>query len=93
MFRHVTLPLIMPAVVVAILFRALDALRVFDLIYIMTSNSRDTRSMSVFVREQLIDFGLVGYGSAAATCLFFIVALVTILTMVLMRRSAQGAGQ
>lgn len=90
-FRRVTLPLILPAVVVAMVFRTLDALRVFDLIYVMTSNSRDTRSMSVFVREQLIDFGLVGYGSAAATCLFFMIAAITIVTMSLMRnRIDQG---
>jgi len=90
-FRCVTLPLIMPAVAVAMVFRTLDALRVFDLIYVMTSNSRDTRSMSVFVREQLIDFGLVGYGSAAATSLFFMVALITIVTMGLMRKSFDKA--
>ena len=91
-FRRVTLPLIMPGIVVAMVFRTLDALRVFDLIYVMTSNARDTRSMSVFVREQLIDFGLIGYGSAAATALFFIVALVTIVAMALLRRSQQAAG-
>jgi trehalose/maltose transport system permease protein len=85
-FRRVTLPLIMPGVVVAMIFRTLDALRVFDLIYVMTANSRETRSMSVFVREQLIDFGLVGYGSAAATCLFFIVALIAIAVLAAMRR-------
>lgn len=85
-FRRVTLPLIMPAVLVAVVFRTLDALRVFDLIYVMTSNSRDTRSMSVFVREQLIDFGLVGYGSAAATLLFFMVAVVTVVAMGLLRK-------
>ena len=63
----------------------------FDLIYVMTSNSRETRSMSVYVREQLIDFGLVGYGSAAATLLFFVIALVTILCMGMMRRSVGRA--
>lgn len=86
-FRRITLPLILPGVAVAVVFRTLDALRVFDLIYVMTSNSRETRSMSVFVREQLIDFGLVGYGSAAATALFFVVALVTIVAMALMRNA------
>ena len=65
-FRRITLPLISPGIAVAVVFRMLDALRVFDLIYVMTSNSRDTRSMSVFVREQLIDFQQTGYGSAAA---------------------------
>ena len=85
-FRRITLPLILPAVGVAVVFRLLDALRVFDVIYVMTSNSRDTRSMSVFVREQLIDFQQVGYGSAAATTLFFIIALLTIVAMGWMRR-------
>ena len=88
-FRHVTLPLILPGVLVAMVFRSLDALRVFDLVYVMTSNSRDTASMSVFVRQQLIDFGLVGYGSAAASCLFFGVALLSIVALALMRRSLQ----
>ena len=86
-FRRITLPLILPGLLVAVVFRTLDALRVFDLIYVMTSNSRNTKSMSVFVREQLIDFGLVGYGSAAATCLFFLVALLSIVAIGLMRRS------
>jgi len=71
------------------IFRMLDALRVFDIIYVMTSNSRATKSMSVFVREQLIDFGLVGYGSAAATTLFFMIALVTIAFMGVMRKSIE----
>ncbi|HUG23697.1 carbohydrate ABC transporter permease [Piscinibacter sp.] len=90
-FRRVTLPLILPGVMVAMIFRTLDAMRVFDLIYVMTSNSRDTKSMSVYVREQLIDFGLVGYGSAAATLLFFMIALVTIVCMGIMRRSVEKA--
>jgi trehalose/maltose transport system permease protein len=90
-FRRVTLPLIAPGIAVAVVFRLLDALRVFDLIYVMTANSRDTRSMSVYVREQLIDFQLTGYGSAAATVLFFIVALVTVAALGLARRRGQGA--
>ncbi|WP_291994949.1 sugar ABC transporter permease [Candidatus Accumulibacter sp. ACC003] len=90
-FRRITLPLILPGILVAVVFRTLDALRVFDLIYVMTSNSRDTQSMSVFVREQLIDFGLVGYGSAAATCLFFMIALLSIVAMGLMRKAFERA--
>lgn len=76
-FRRITLPLLRPALAVAIIFRLLDALRIFDLIYVMTGNARDTMSMSVYVRQQLVDFQDVGYGSAAATLLFLIVALFT----------------
>jgi trehalose/maltose transport system permease protein len=89
-FGRITLPLILPGIAVAVVFRLLDALRVFDLIYVMTSNSRDTRSMSVYVREQLIDFQLTGYGSAAATVLFFVVALVTIVVMGVLRQRGEG---
>jgi trehalose/maltose transport system permease protein len=74
-FFEVTLPLIRPALMVAVIFRALDALRVFDLIYVLTSNSKDTMSMSVYARQQLVDFQQVGFGSAASTVLFFVVAL------------------
>ncbi len=77
-FFRITLPLLRPALAVALIFRLLDALRVFDLIYVMTGNSRDTMSMSVYARQQLVDFQDVGYGSAAATLLFLLIALFTI---------------
>ena len=88
-FRRITLPLIAPGIAVAVVFRLLDALRVFDLIYVMTANSRSTRSMSVFVREQLIDFQQVGYGSAAATVLFLTIALCTFAMMRVLQASPQ----
>ncbi len=78
-FFRVTLPLIRPALMVAVIFRLLDALRIFDLIYVLTSNSQDTLSMSVYARQQLVDFQEVGYGSAASTLLFFVIALCAIL--------------
>ncbi len=77
-FLHVTLPLIAPALVVAVTFRALDALRIFDLVYVLTPNSQDTMSMSVYARQQLVDFQSVGYGSAASTLLFVTVAMLTL---------------
>jgi trehalose/maltose transport system permease protein len=77
-FFRVTLPLLKPAIMVAVIFRALDALRVFDLIYVLTSGSRDTMSMSIFARQELVDFQQVGYGSAASTLLFLTIAVLTI---------------
>ncbi|HEX3210265.1 MAG TPA: sugar ABC transporter permease [Geminicoccaceae bacterium] len=77
-FFKITLPLLKPALMVAIIFRVLDALRIFDLIYVMSGNNKDTMSMSVYARQQLVDFQDVGYGSAAATMLFLIIALFTI---------------
>lgn len=81
-FFRVTLPLVRPAIMVAVLFRVLDALRVFDLIYVLTSNSKDTMSMSIYARQQLLDFQEVGYGSAASTLLFLVVAFCTVLYIV-----------
>jgi trehalose/maltose transport system permease protein len=76
-FFRVTLPLIRPALLVAVIFRALDALRVFDLVYVLTANTADTRSMSVYARQQLIEFQEVGLGSAASTLVFLVIALLT----------------
>jgi trehalose/maltose transport system permease protein len=78
-FWRVTVPLIRPALMVAVIFRALDALRAFDVIYVLTGNSERSMTMSIYARQQLVEFQEVGYGSAASTLLFFIIALLTIL--------------
>ena len=89
-FFKVTLPLVWPALMVAVIFRALDALRIFDLVYVLTSNSRDTMTMSVYARQQLVDFQDVGYGSAASTMLFLIIAVLTILTIYVGKVKLEG---
>lgn len=85
-FWSVTLPLIRPALVVAVIFRGLDALRVFDLIYVLTPNSEQTMSISVYARQQLVDFQDLGYGSAVSTLVFFTLALCTLAFLMAMRR-------
>ena len=80
-FWKVTLPLVRPALMVAVIFRLLDALRVFDLIYVLTSNNNSTISMSGFVRREMVDNGYMGYGSAASTALFLIIGLATVVYM------------
>lgn len=85
-FFRVTLPLITPALLVATVFRMLDALRVFDVIYVLTSSAKSTMTMSIYARQQLVEFQDVGYGSAASTCLFLIVALATVVFLYLGRR-------
>lgn len=89
-FFQITLPLIRPALMVAIIFRALDAIRVFDLVYVLTSNSESTMTMSVYARQQLVDFSRAGYGSAASTLLFFTVALLTAVYVVVGRVKLGG---
>ncbi|RWE77282.1 sugar ABC transporter permease [Mesorhizobium sp.] len=89
-FWRVTLPLIRPAVMVAVIFRALDALRIFDLIYVLTPNNVQTKSMSIFARENLFEFDKFAYGSAASTLLFLIIGLLTIAYIRLGRLSFEG---
>jgi trehalose/maltose transport system permease protein len=92
-FFGVTLPLIKPALVVAVTFRLLDAFRVFDVVYVMTGNAQSTMTMSVYARQQLVDFQDVGYGSAAATLLFMIIAVLTALYLVAVRADATRGAQ
>lgn len=82
-FFDITLPLIRPALLVAVIFRALDALRIFDLIYVLTPNNARTETMSVFAQQNLFSFDKFAYGSAASTLLFLVVALITILFVTL----------
>ncbi len=74
----------------AVVFRGLDALRVFDLIYVITSNSRTTMSMSVYARQQLVDFQEVGIGSAASTLLFLVIAMLTVVVLTAGRVELSG---
>ena len=71
-FWKLTLPLIRPALMVAVIFRMLDALRIFDLIYVLTPNMKSTKTMSIISKENLIDFDKFAYGSAQSTLLFVI---------------------
>jgi trehalose/maltose transport system permease protein len=89
-FWRVTLPLIRPALMVAVIFRMLDALRIFDLIYVLTPNNAQTKTMSVMARENLFDFDKFAYGAAASTMLFLIIATITILYMWLGRLTLSG---
>jgi multiple sugar transport system permease protein len=81
-FRHITLPLLGPVLVVAVLFRAIEGLRVFDVVYVLTGGGPggDTTSLSLFAFSYYAA-GDFGYGSAAAVVLFliaFALALVTV---------------
>lgn len=84
-FFQVTLPIIRPALLVAVIFRLLDGLRIFDAIYVLTGNNESTMSMSVYARRGLMDFQDAGGGSAAATLLFLVVAVLIAVYLLLAR--------
>ena len=89
-FWRLTLPLVRPALMVAVIFRLLDAMRIFDLIYVLTPNSSATKTMSVISRENLIDFDKFAYGSTESTLLFIIIGVMTVLYIWLGRVNLEG---
>jgi trehalose/maltose transport system permease protein len=68
-----------PALAVAVIFRVLDAMRIFDLVYVLTGTTQQTMTMAVYARQRLIDFQDFGLGSAASTLLFLVIAMVTVI--------------
>lgn len=89
-FWRLTLPLIRPSLMVAVIFRMLDALRIFDLIYVLTPNNAQTKTMSVLARENLFDFDKFAYGATASTMLFLIIAAITVAYMWFGRVNLEG---
>lgn len=81
-FWRITLPLLRPTIVVALIFRTLDALRVFDVIWVMTGGASGTESMGTLNRRVLVDFQQLGYGSAISVIIFLIILAFTALYMV-----------
>jgi multiple sugar transport system permease protein len=74
-FIKITLPLMKPAILVAVLFRVLEASRVFDSIFIMTHGAQNTESVSILGFEQLINRLNLGVGSAISILIFVGVVL------------------
>ncbi len=75
-FWRITLPLLRPAILVTLIFRTMDALRVFDVFYVMFGNRPDTMTMAIYDQENIVSFGNVGYGAAISVGIFVILAIV-----------------
>jgi multiple sugar transport system permease protein len=75
-FVKITLPLMKPAILVAVLFRTLEASRVFDSIFIMTRGAQNTESVSILGFNQLINRLNLGLGSAVSVLIFVGVVLI-----------------
>jgi multiple sugar transport system permease protein len=78
-FWKITVPLMKPAILVALLFRTLDAFRIFDTIFIMTGGAQDTESVSILGYNQLIERLNLGLGSAVSVLIFLCVFLIAFL--------------
>jgi multiple sugar transport system permease protein len=75
-FTRITLPLMKPAILVALLFRTLDAFRIFDTIYIFNQGAQGTESISILNYQTLLNRLNLGLGSAISVILFVMVALI-----------------
>jgi multiple sugar transport system permease protein len=75
-FWRITIPLMKPAILVALLFRTLDAFRIFDTIYIFNQGAQGTESVSMLNYSTLLNRLNLGLGSAVSVLLFLLVALI-----------------
>jgi multiple sugar transport system permease protein len=91
-FTRITLPLMKPAILVALLFRTLDAFRVFDNIFILTSGNNGTESLSILGYDNLFTALNLGIGSAISIIIFICVAIIAVIFIRLFGASAPGAG-
>jgi multiple sugar transport system permease protein len=76
-FRRITLPLLMPALLVALIFRTLDALRAFDLPKVLTNGANGTTTMSLIAQRTFQENRLYGEGAAYSIITFLIVMIVS----------------
>lgn len=83
-FFSITLPVVKGTVLVALLFRTLDAFRVFDLVSVMTGGANGTESVSLYAYNNLMKFLDFGYGSALAVMIFIVVFIISMIYMRLM---------
>ena len=89
-FRSVTLPLLKPFIAVAVLFRTMDAFRVFDLIWVLTGGASRTETLSVYIHRVLFRYADMGYGSTMTVALFVIVFLLSLVLIRFMRVSGEA---
>ena len=80
-FAYITLPLIKRTLLVALLFRTLDAFRVFDLISVMTGGANRSESIAIYAHKQMMSFLNFGYGSALAVIIFVVVLSISLVYM------------
>ena len=80
-FREITLPLIKPAILIALLFRTMDAFRVFDLVFVMTQGgpADSTNVLQFYGYKKIFAEGRMGYGSTISVLVFFITFIISMI--------------
>jgi trehalose/maltose transport system permease protein len=84
-FLRITLPLLRPAILVTLIFRTLDALRVFDVFAVFFGNRPDTQTMAIYAQSTIVGDGHVGYGAAVSVAIFLIIAVFVVIYVTISR--------
>jgi len=84
-FWRITLPLLRPAILVTLIFRTLDALRVFDVFYVFFGNRPDTQTMAIYDQATIVGDGHVGTGRQVSVAIFLIIGLFVVIYVTFMR--------
>ncbi|WUH88491.1 sugar ABC transporter permease [Amycolatopsis sp. NBC_00355] len=90
-FTKVMLPVMKPAILVALLFRTLDAFRIFDNIYVLTGGAQDTGSVSMQTYDNLVKGLNLGIGSTMAVLIFITVAIIAFIFIKVFGTAAPGS--
>jgi multiple sugar transport system permease protein len=87
-FQKITLPLIKPAILIALLFRTMDAFRVFDLVYVMTQGgpADSTNVLQFYGYKKIFAEGLMGYGSTISVLVFAVTFIISLFYIRVMGR-------
>lgn len=93
MFRHITLPLVWPFIMVAIVIRTIDALKAFDTIFVITQGGPGTSSetLNIFLYLQAFQFYKIGYASAVVVIFFVIIIMLSLLLLYARQKSKWNA--
>jgi multiple sugar transport system permease protein len=92
-FIHITLPLLQPALLVALIFRTLDAFRVFDLIYVMTGGGPGTATepIALYTFNVLFQNLRFGFGAALSVLIFLVTFTLALLYIRVLGRDVIGS--
>ncbi len=87
-FKNITLPLLKPVILVVLIFRTLDAFRVFDAIYVLTGGgpAQSTETLSIYAYKVLFQTLRFGYGSAISVMVFLLVGAISVFYIRLLSR-------
>jgi trehalose/maltose transport system permease protein len=84
-FWRITMPLLGPAILVALIFRTLDALRVYDAFAVFFGNRLVSQSMAVYAQGVIVQDGHVGYGAAVNVAIFLIISVFVVIYVTFVR--------